>query len=158
MAIAKHYGFRRHSVFSTEGSFGLLVTLTLQSNPFFFPCFLRFPIFLAVLCAFSFLFQGFEGFREEKNPCFFRGFPCLFPKKQGLEGQGIAESLARMIAAVRITSARWRSYLPPPTTEISPHGACIRCAAARIARLAFIRATCVPCRTAKWPARVDRVR
>ena len=25
MAVVKHYGFRRHSVFSTEGSFGLSV-------------------------------------------------------------------------------------------------------------------------------------
>ena len=33
----------------------------------------------------------------------------------------IAESLARVIAAIRIASVRWRSYLPPPpppkTTE-----------------------------------------
>ena len=28
------------------------------------------------------------GFREEKNPCFFQGFPLLFPTKQGLQGQG----------------------------------------------------------------------
>ena len=32
----------------------------------------------------------------------------------------IAESLARVIAAIRITSVRWRSY-PPKHTEISPH-------------------------------------
>ena len=29
----------------------------------------------------------------------------------------IAESLARVIAAIRITSVRWRSYLPPPKTQ-----------------------------------------
>ena len=26
----------------------------------------------------SFVFQGFKGFREEKNPCFLRGFPGFF--------------------------------------------------------------------------------
>ena len=49
----------------------------------------------------------------------------------------IAESLARVIAAIRITSVRWRSYLPPKT-EFGPRGPCVRCAAIRIARLAFI--------------------
>ena len=33
----------------------------------------------------SFSFRGSIG---TKNPCFFGGFPCLFPKKQGKEGQG----------------------------------------------------------------------
>ena len=33
----------------------------------------------------------------------------------------IAESLARVIVAIRIASVRWRSYLPPPNTEVSPH-------------------------------------
>ena len=30
----------------------------------------------------------------------------------------IAESLARVIAAIRITSVRWRSYLPPKTQNL----------------------------------------
>ena len=47
----------------------------------------------------------------------------------------IAESLARVIAAIRIASVRWRSYLPQKT-ESSPHRPCVRCAAIRIARLA----------------------
>ena len=69
----------------------------------------------------------------------------------------IAESLARVIAAIRIASARWRSYLPQ-NTEISPHRPCVRCAAIRIAPLAFIRATFVPRGIAKNGLRVDRVR
>ena len=70
----------------------------------------------------------------------------------------IAESLARVIAVIRIASVRWRSYLPRKNTEISPHRPCVRCAAIRIARLAFIRLTFIPHGTAEWLARVDRVR
>ena len=70
----------------------------------------------------------------------------------------IAESLARVIAAIRIASVRWRSYPPPRNTEISPHRPSVSCVAIRIARLAFIRLTFVPRGTAEWPARVDRVR
>ena len=29
------------------------------------------------------------GFREEKNPCFFRGFPCLLAKKARIGGSGL---------------------------------------------------------------------
>ena len=70
----------------------------------------------------------------------------------------IAESLARVIAAIRIASVRWRSYLPPKTQRISPDRPCVRCAAIQIARLAFIRFTFVPRGIAAWLARVDRVR
>ena len=71
----------------------------------------------------------------------------------------IAEPLARVIAAIRIASVRWRSYLPLKTQRISPHRPCVRCAAIRIARLAFIHSlTFVPRGTAEWLARVDRVR
>ena len=132
----------------------------------------------------------------------------------------IAESLARVIAAIRIASVLWRSYLPPkhriigkPQTgsfvtgsfrqalatrsssarqtfvsivfvfaiarqtlakrlskttrlestclgfpEISPHRPCVRCAAIRIVRLAFVRLTFVPRGIAEGLARVDRVR
>ena len=44
--------------------------------------------FLGFFLCFSLLFQGFQGFGTDKNPCFFDGFPCLFLKKQGKEGQG----------------------------------------------------------------------
>ena len=69
----------------------------------------------------------------------------------------IAESLARVSAAIRIASVRWRSY-PPPNTEISPHRPCVRCAAVRVARWAFIRLTFVPLGIAEWLTRVARVR
>ena len=55
----------------------------------------------------------------------------------------IAESLARVITVIRITSVCWRSYLLPKH-RVSPHGPCVRCAAIRIVRLAFIRLTFVP--------------
>ena len=69
----------------------------------------------------------------------------------------IAELLARVIAAIRIASVRWRLHLPR-NTEISPHRPCVRCAAIRIARLAFVRLTFVLRGTAEWLVRVDRVR
>ena len=40
-------------------------------------------------------------------------------------------------------------------TKIGSHRPCVRCAAIRIALLAFILVTFVPCGTAEWPARVD---
>ena len=53
----------------------------------------------------------------------------------------IAESLARVIAAIRITSVcGWRSYLPPKH-RIGPHRPCVCCVAIRSVRLAFIRVT-----------------
>ena len=45
--------------------------------------------FLVFLSVFPFFSKDFRGSVGIKNPCFFRGFPCLFPKKQGKEGQGI---------------------------------------------------------------------
>ena len=55
------------------------------SNPrfFFFDflVFLSFSDFPCFFVRFSFLFQGFEGFREEKNPLHFSGFPLLFFQK-----------------------------------------------------------------------------
>ena len=67
----------------------------------------------------------------------------------------IAASLARVIAAIRIASVRWRSYLPRKH-RISPHRPCVRCAAIRIARLAITHLAFAPCGTAVWLARVDR--
>ena len=37
---------------------------------------------------FPLLSQEFQGVGGEKNPCFFGGFPCFLPKKQGKEDQG----------------------------------------------------------------------
>ena len=55
----------------------------------------------------------------------------------------IAESLARVIAAIRITCVHWQPYFPPQDTRIGPHRPCVCCFAIWIARLAFIRATFV---------------
>ena len=54
--------------------------------------------------------------------------------------ESFAESLASVIAAIRITSVRWRSCLPPPprNTEFGPRRPCVLCAAIQIARLASI--------------------
>ena len=78
-------------------------------------------------------------------------------KTENLDGRNraivIAESLERVVAAIRIASVRWRSYLPR-NTEISPHRPCVRCAAIGIARLAFSRLTFVLRGTAERLARV----
>ena len=51
---------------------------------------------------FSFLFQRFLGFHEEKNPCFFSGFPLLFSKKQTLGGPGgFANEIAKISFSLR---------------------------------------------------------
>ena len=47
-----------------------------------------FKEFLAFLSVFPFFSKDFRGSEETENPCFFGGFPCLFPKKQGKEDQG----------------------------------------------------------------------
>ena len=45
------------------------------------PCdFKRFPSFP----------KDFRGSASTRNPCFFGGFPCCFPKRQGKEDQGVA--------------------------------------------------------------------
>ena len=64
--------------------------LTLQSLFFFdFLAFFRFR-FPLLFCAFFLSFPRILGVpRREKPPCIFRGFPCFFSKKQGLEGQGL---------------------------------------------------------------------
>ena len=48
-------------------------------------------------------------------------------------GAVIAESLARVIAAIRITSVCWWSYLSPKT-QIDPQRPCVCCVAAQISR------------------------
>ena len=59
------------------------------------PCCFRFPHFFHLVvslffCAFCSLFQGFQGFCREENPCFFGGSSLFLPKKQGSEGQDIS--------------------------------------------------------------------
>ena len=87
--------------------------------------------------------------------CFrhFRGFHDLDERNRA---RVIAESLARVIAAIQITSVRWRSDLPK-NTKFGPRRPCVRCTAIRIARLAFVGVVFVPRGLAEWPAR-DRVR
>ena len=58
---------------------------------FFSPC-EEFLVFLSVFPLFSRDFRGSVGI---KNPCFVGGFPCLFPKKQGKEGQGRSRPSSR---------------------------------------------------------------
>ena len=62
-------------------------------------------------------FQGGGGGR-------YRSWSCITE----LDGQNrvivIAESLARIVAAIRITSVGWRSHLPP-NTEIGLHRPCV---------------------------------
>ena len=50
--------------------------------------FLLLEEFLAFLSVFPFFSKDFRVSEEMENPCFFGGFPCLFPKKQGKEDQG----------------------------------------------------------------------
>ena len=82
--------------FTKKGDIHELFVLALSlvwfagATPCFFviPCFffLRgIPCFLSVFPFFSKDFRGSAGIR---NPCFSGSFPCLFPKKQGKEGQG----------------------------------------------------------------------
>ena len=64
-------------------------TLTLQSLLFRFPCFFFVFRFSLLFLAFFLPFPRIlEVPRRKKNPCFFLEKPLLFPKKQGLEGQG----------------------------------------------------------------------
>ena len=89
-------------------------------------------------------------------PVHHRGVPSLDGQNRVIV---IAESLARAVPAIRITSAHWLSYLPP-TTEIGPHRhrPCVCCVAIGIAPLAFTRITFVPRSIEEWPARVHRGR
>ena len=58
-------------------------TLTLQSLLFSISLLFSFSDFPCFFLRFSFLFQGFEGFRKERNPCFFGANPCFFQKSKG---------------------------------------------------------------------------
>ena len=50
--------------------------------------------FLVFSSVFPFFSRDFRGSVGTKKPCFFGGFPCLFPKKQGKEGQGLGCGIA----------------------------------------------------------------
>ena len=56
----------------------------------------------------------------------------------------LAESLARVIAAIRIASIRWRSYLPLKTQNLVLVDPAFVTLAIRIARLAFVGVVFVP--------------
>ena len=53
-----------------------------------FLAFFLFKEFLAILSVFPFFPKDSRGSASRRNPCFFGGFPCCFPKRQGKEDQG----------------------------------------------------------------------
>ena len=61
------------------------------SNPCFFrfPCFFDFRFPLLFWGVFPFFSKDFRGSAKRKNLAFWGVLPCFFPKKQGLEGQGL---------------------------------------------------------------------
>ena len=106
-----------------------------------FPCF--------PLCVFPLFSKDLRGSAKRRTLVYFRGFPCFFQKSKGW---GVRVSL-------RFESLAFvGGHISTQNTEISPHRPCVRCAAIRIARLAFTCLTFVPCGIAEWFARVDRVR
>ena len=71
-----------------------------------------------------------------------------------LDGRNRAIVIAESLASLAFVGG----HISFQNSEISPHRPCVRCAAVRIARLAFARLTFVPHGAAEWLARVDRVR
>ena len=65
-------------------------SLTLQSLLFSISLLFSFSDFPCFFLRFHFLFQGFWGLHEERNPCFFLGKkePLFFPKKARVGGSG----------------------------------------------------------------------
>ena len=61
----------------------LLVFFLVFFCVFRFSSFFFFVCVCVCVCLFSFLFQGFLGFNEETNPCFFRGLLCFFQESKG---------------------------------------------------------------------------
>ena len=99
---------------------GLGTTLTLQPLLFSISLLFLFSDFPCFFLCFSFLFQGFLGFREEKNPCFLGENPCFFQKSKGWRVREnspgkdpcyikIVLSFRKILAPIKIKSA-----LPPP--------------------------------------------
>ena len=94
--------------FAFPQAVGIDVTLF---GGFRFPRFFRFAVFLAVRsCS---LFQGFEGFCREENPCFFRGSSLFFAKMSRIGGSGYFRCWLRKAAP---RTFRWWTFafLPPP--------------------------------------------
>ena len=54
-----------------------------------FLAFFLFKEFLAIFSVFPFFPKDLRGSASIRNPRFFGGFPCRFPKRQGKEDQGI---------------------------------------------------------------------
>ena len=67
--------------------------------------------------------------------------------------RGRASFTPRLFWGYFLGYVRWLSYLPPKNTEVGPRRPCVRCAAIRIARLAFVGAVFVPRGMAyeSWP-------
>ena len=74
-----------------------------------------------------------------------------------LDGRNHAIVLAKVVAAIRITSVRWRSHLPPNHKLVVTDPPCVRCAAVCITPLTFIHVTVAPYGIAEWLARVSGI-
>ena len=88
-----------------------------------FPCFSGIPCFFSlrgIPCffeRFSLLSRDFRGSVGIQNPCFFGGFPCLFPKKQGKEGQGFQLGIHRKLGLSQLGTVQGTvlgHFLNPP--------------------------------------------
>ena len=71
-------------------------SLTLQPLLFGISLLFRCDDFLALLCVFLFLFQGFARFRQRGKPLLFRLFPLLFSKKGRFGGSGLLTNFHRV--------------------------------------------------------------
>ena len=97
-----------------------------------FPCFFWNSLFflpgedfLVFLSVFPFFSRDFRGSAGIKNPCFFGGFPCRFPKKQGKEGQGSFRLSGMPLSAPQSTASDCptggaASSAPNPSLATSP--------------------------------------
>ena len=76
-----------------------------------FPCFWEFLVsfpceeFLVFSSVFPFFSRDFRGSVGIRNPCFFGGFPCLFPEKQGKGREGKGRGSQR--SSFPVTSLSW---------------------------------------------------
>ena len=75
---------RKFKKWRLKNHFRAGTSLTLQSLLFSISLLFSFSDFPCFFLRFSFLFQGFQGFREERNPCVFaEKNPCFFQKSKG---------------------------------------------------------------------------